>query len=697
MKVIAALAMLLLAFAARGAEESRTGELLFTETTTGRSFAAIQLRSEAHLEIAGLVARVTLKQRFRNDSEEWLEGVYVFPLPETAAVSDLQMEIGDRRISGEIHERVAARQVYERASRAGQKASLVEQQRPNMFTTRVANVGPGEEVLVQLQYVQQVRYWDGEFSVRLPMTVTPRYIPVMPLVEGMSEKHYSFAAGGGWARDTDQVPDARAISPPLNPVAATPAQPVNPIRVTAAINMGLPLAQVESVYHEIVLNRSAQQYSLQLASGTVSMDRDFLLRWQVASGQEPQVAAFREQLGGADYLMLMVLPPQRQAMEALPRELIFVIDTSGSMGGAPIQQARASLVFAVNQLRAGERFNIIEFNSSSRRLFPASVTASEHNVARAREFIRHLQAGGGTEMLPALQLALRQPDAATAGAVLLRQVVFITDGAVGNELALFKAIERDLGSSRLFTVGIGSAPNSWFMRKAAEQGRGVFTLVGDVGEVHAQMQVLFTSLSQPLVSDVELSWPSEVEYYPRRPGDLYRGEPLLIVARSDVELSGALEVGGKTAGVPWKKRIVLEGQGTQLTGAAHPGVAILWARRKIAELMDQKVMGRPDAEVRDAVLPVALAHRLVSPYTSFVAVEQRVSRLEGLAQQQHKVPNARPAGQAIQGFAYPNTATVARESLLLGAALLILAGLFWLSMRLEERYCRAPSASFKPV
>ena len=606
---------------------------------------AIQLEASVHFQVSGLINHVQLRQSFRNDSPDWVEGEYMFPLPDDAAVNRLRLVIGERVIIGEIKEKEAAQKIYQQAKLSGRKASLVEQRRPNMFSNKVANIAPGETITVELDYIQRVSYTDGEFSLRFPMTITPRYTP-----EGDA---------GVWQF--------------LNPTPATKANPIQPITITAELDMGLPLAAVDAPYHPLALTRQRQVYKIALADGSVPMHRDFVLHWKPQVGSEPQAALFHERLEGEDYALLMVLPPEPGASRSLSRELVFVIDTSGSMGGSSITQARASLAFALQQLTPLDRFNIIEFSNTARALFRASLDANDHNLVRAREFVRHLSAGGGTEMLSALSLALPLLAAEEeTDEERVRQVVFITDGAVGNELQLFREIEARIGSSRLFTVGIGSAPNSWFMRKAAQLGRGQFTFIGDVLEVQAQMEKLFSRLSQTLVADFRVDWPTAVETYPQQLPDLYPGEPLLIVARSDRSLADStVTVSGRSAGEDWHRSLVFTTPAKDQPG--HRGVATLWARSRIASLLDEKILGRDEAEVRAEVLPLALRHQLVSPYTSFVAVEQQPSRPENAELKKKPVPNLRPSGQSPQPFAYPRTATAGRLHLLYGTLMLGLA------------------------
>lgn len=615
------------------------GQEMRLQTGPAAYQSAVQLQAQVHFQISGLVAHVQLEQEFRNDSGSWVEAEYLFPLPEDAAVNRLELVIGERVIVGEIKEKQAAREIYQKAKASGRKAGLVEQRRPNMFSSKIANIAPAETIKVKLEYIQRISYSAGEFSLRFPMTLTPRY-----------------------QADAD-------VWHFQNPVVATAAAPIQPITITAELDMGLPLEAVTGTYHALSMTRQRQLYKLTLADGRVPMDRDFELRWRPQAGMEPQAALFQEVIDGEDYALLMVLPPGKidpSGQQAqLARELIFVIDTSGSMGGSSISQARASLAFALDQLRSGDSFNVIEFNNSARALFHTAVPVNDHNLAKAQEFVRHLDAGGGTEMLSALQLALPMD----VRSELLRQVVFITDGAVGNEVALFREIERRLGQSRLFTVGIGSAPNSWFMNKAAQAGRGRFTYIGDVLEVQEKMQALFSQLSQTMLVDFEIDWPAAVEMYPAKIPDLYPGEPILVSARAGVALADAtVTVRGRSAGKDWQRSLSFAAPGKQ-----HSGVATLWARQKIASLLDEKFMGRDNESVRDAVLPVALKHRLVSPYTSFVAVEQQISRPDEAGLKKQAVANLRPQGQSAQNYAWPRTATPAAVQMLSGLLALLVA------------------------
>lgn len=657
-----------------------SGHFLMRDEANDRYLPALVHASEVHFDISGMIATVSVQQTFRNDTDRYMEGVYVFPLPDNAAVRHMEMQLGDRLILGVIKEKVEANKIYQAAKKAGKKASLVEQQRPNLFTNRVANISPGEEITVRMEYVQAVEYRDGVFSLRFPMTITPRYMPGLPASEvekGEEREVLAVDNNLGWARPTDQVPDADKISPFLHRSAGADHTPLNPIKITAKLDMGMPLALVQSPYHEVALSRREGVYSIRLVNDVSEMDRDFVLNWRPVSGVAPKAALFTEKVGEEYYALLMVVPPDAQRMApSISREIIFVVDTSGSMGGTSIEQARSSVSKALGKLRPQDYFNIVEFNSHHRSLYRTPMPASRHHVKRAQEFVRQLDASGGTEMLPALRAVLSQPRDAALGEdkAVLRQVIFITDGAVGNETALLEELSSNLGDSRLFTVSIGSAPNSWFMRKAAQLGRGTHTHIGDLSHVGDKMAALFEQLAHPVAVEFQIDWAAPVDAWPRLLPDLYQGQLLSAVANFGPTMpKGEITVRGQVNGRAWSQRLQLGVSSGAEGGGGHSGVASVWARQKIAGLMDQKIAGREEESVRAEVLPLALMHRLLSPYTSFVAVEQVVSRPKGESAESKAVPNTRPRGQSPQSFAYPSTATTGPAKVWFGVLCLFFA------------------------
>jgi Ca-activated chloride channel family protein len=641
------------------------GRLLFKTNQPGRFFLAPTLKTDVRISVTGLIARATVSQEFLNPSlakDAWAEGIYVFPLPETAAVDHLRMKIGERIIEGQIKEKAEAKKVYEQAKQDGKRASLVEQERPNIFTTSVANIGPGERITVEIEYQETIRYDQGAFSLRFPMVVGPRYIPGTPVV--MEDQ----PPGNGWSLDTDRVPDASRITPP---VRHPNAGPVNPLSLNIDLAPGFPLGKLESPYHNIlsIAEPDGRQH-ITLREDTVPADRDFVLTWQPASGQAPTVSVFREQRGNDHYAFLMAMPPigSDHSPTAVARETIFVIDTSGSMSGTSIEQAKAALLLALNRLTAQDRFNVIQFNSVTHVLFSQAQPVKPETLRKALHYVDNLKANGGTEILPALKIALK----GSAPTSHLRQVIFLTDGQVGNEDELFEVIRTQLGTSRLFTIGIGSAPNSHFMRKAAEFGRGTFTHIGSTSEVQAQMDAIFRKLERPVLTDLRVDGINDqVEMFPPRIPDLYEGEPVVVVLKGRA-LPDTITIHGLTGASPWTTSITLK------NSEPREGLSVYWARQKIAALMDQQRYGQDEAAMKQAVLDVALGHHLVSKYSSLVAVDVTPVRPLDKALQTHAMKTTLPDGQDYQAiFGLPQTATSGQLQILLGLAALLAAWVTW--------------------
>ncbi len=581
------------------------------------------------------------------------------------------MKIGTRIIEGEIKEKRKAEKMYEQAKKEGKKASLLSQERPNIFTVALANIAPGEEIGVEIEFQQVVRFIDGIFSLRFPLVVGPRYIPGAPIRGGSEQGEVEFN-GSGWSFDTDQVVDASRITPP---VAADYEKPLNPVRFMVELAAGFPVARVESLYHGITVDDEQEGMQLIQFDGTVMADRDFVLEWEPEKQKIPQAAFFAESHGQNEYLLLMLTPPSADSLEeSPPRELIFVLDTSGSMAGSSIVQARAALVLAISRLDGHDRFNVIEFNSSARRLFSKAQIADTLHKNQAISFVNGLSGDGGTEIASALNLALD----AKGDHERIRQVIFLTDGSVGNESQLLSMIAARLGDSRLFTVGIGSAPNSYFMSRAATMGRGSFTYIGKSSEVQEKMMRLFKKLEYPAITDIGVKTVSgqPLELYPDPIPDLYQGEPLLVSMRLSGE-SDVVRISGRRGGRVWQQDINTK----QLIG--RPGIAALWARKKIRSLMDSLALAGDEKEVRGKVLATALAHHLLSRYTSLVAVEKKISRPADKDLQQSALKTNLPEGwQANKIFGgTARTATSASLQILLGLLLVVSALLLLLRSR----------------
>jgi Ca-activated chloride channel family protein len=608
-----------------GADAPERRQGLFLADKDGKSVPAPVFGATVELRVTGIIARTRVTQIFTNPSKEWLEGIYVFPLPADGAVDTLRMRVGDHVIQGIVQEKEEARQTYEAAQQQGVKAGLVEQQRADVFTTTVANIGPGETVEVAIE-LQQVVAWDRDrFRWRFPMVVAPA---------GQAPRGHGFR---------------------LPPVRRWGAPRINPFAFHADLDPGFPLASLESPSHAITLAKGKSfRYAVDLKKGTEPADADLVLEWVPAVGREPRGVFYSEEVDGERYDLLMVMPPDSPEVAALrlPRETNLIIDTSGSMEGSSIAQARQALLLALDKLQPTDWFNVIRFSSEASSVFPESVPASREALETARRFVSGLQADGGTTMLPALQIAFRKP----APAGLVPQVIFATDGEIQDQADIVQFLKTRLGSRRLFPVAIGSAPNSALLRQLAALGSGSFTQIAD-GKVAPAMAALFSQLQSPMLQRIEVLWGDPTaEAWPAQAPDLYLGEPLVITARSR-NGGGPVSVSGSRSGAAWQDSFPAAAK------LQHAGIDKLWARRKIQALTDSLQQGADAQEVRRAVTDLGLRHHLVTDSTSLVAVDESPRAPRGTRPVTRVVP-VNPPREAV-AEAMEDVITVTAESPLL--------------------------------
>jgi Ca-activated chloride channel family protein len=647
-----------------------TGQFLFQ--SDGSDFVtAPTVETRVRFDVTGVIARATVTQRFRNPMNVWVEGVYVFPLPESAAVDHLRMRVGQRVIEGQIREKEQARREFTRAAEEGKRASLVEQQRPNLFTSRVANLGPLEELEVEIEYQQSLDLEEGKVRLRFPLAITPRYMPSIDRSIRVAAS-VRFAENGTASESEDLGPftqgsDDSLLQPPFLP----PGVKSNPVSIELNLNAGFDVQSLESATHPIdVETRSNHSFRARLQGEHVPSDRDFEISWSPRPGVMPHSSITTEAGPDGHYSLVTLFPPsgERARSARIPREVTFVVDTSGSMEGVSMQQAKKALVLAIERLDPEDSFNVIEFNSTTSTLFPSPVPASPENRARALRFASSLKAQGGTEMLPALLAALSNAPGTTERPGVLKQVIFLTDGAVSNEDQLFQAIKSMLGRARLFTIGIGSAPNAYFMTKAAEFGRGTFTFISDVSAVEKQMTELYAKVESPVLSDIQISFDGipagSAEVWPARVPDLYLGEPLVVAARF-VEAPRSVRVAGLRDGERFETVVALN------TAEEGHGIGVLWARRKIQSLLDGVRAGDDPEPVRAQVVSLGLAHHLVTKHTSLVAVDVTTARSPEEPSETAIVPVSLPNGSTFGSL--PKSATPATLYLLQGLAAFVVA------------------------
>ncbi|HBY87018.1 MAG TPA: marine proteobacterial sortase target protein, partial [Colwellia sp.] len=485
---------------------------------------------KANIEINGLVAYAEIKQTFINPYNIALAGKYQFPLPENSAVKQLMIKMGDVEILGEIMEKKAAKDIYQKAKKQGRKASLVEQQRPNLFTNKIANIPAQSTVVVTLKFIMPVSFSQGKFNLRLPLALTDRYQPRSTSNSfnessghspGHSPEHSSERSPSNFTRDLTNVSanmstndSTKALPEPLK--TSTTRSPTTYIRSVArsqssiniVLNSGIPITSIVSDSHKIQLRELNNELNNELGSEQnayfitldkthVISNKTFDLTWQLIASNQPQISSFTQEISGDHYTLLTFFPPETAVAQVIARDIIFIIDTSGSMQGGSMQQAKASLQLALLQLNKNDSFNIIAFDNETELLFPVTHMASADNISTAQQFINNLSANGGTEMYRPLSNALMMKKDKAQSAKAIRQIVFITDGAVANEFELMQLLNNAQENFRLYTVGIGAAPNGYFMKKAAQFGRGSYVFIQNNREVQRKMSLFMTKISQP--------------------------------------------------------------------------------------------------------------------------------------------------------------------------------------------------------
>jgi Ca-activated chloride channel family protein len=645
---------------ARESLEAQSGSLYLKSSPDADAYEALRVATTMQAEITGNVARVHVTQKFSNDGNDWVEGLYVFPLSADAAVDELFMTVGERTIRGEIQEKAKAQATYGQARSEGRQASIVDQERPNMFTTAVANIAPSASVSIEITYLETIPYRDSRYTLRLPLAITPRYTPGA----GLEPAAPLAAANAAWvnaANGTSATPE-RVTAARQN------------VDITVELAAGFPLASVASLHHVVEVKDEMAGKMIHLAGNQIVADHDFELVWSPAVADDLATAAFAENVGGDTFTLVVLTPPNAPDEAIQPREVTFIIDTSGSMQGASIEQARTALQMGIDRLKYGDLFNIIRFASDCSGLFAVPQSVSESSRRLARQFISALRADGGTEMRVPLERAMSTP----RNAGYLQQIVFITDGSVSNEAELIALINLEIGAQRLFTVGIGAAPNSYFLEQAAGAGRGSYTFIAEREQVASRMQDLFHKLERPALVDLKVRWPDQLaaDMAAHMPGDIYAGDPLVILARLPGPPSGYLTLSGRIRGEDWVHQVRITRVGEQ------SGLSKLWARERIADMSRQFQMGSDRKQLRTSILELALKHHLVSEFTSLVAADAVVVRPPGSSGHVEQAPTSPPAVSywATTGFA--KTATPAGLLFVCGLLCIAFGGvLCWVRSR----------------
>lgn len=562
--------------------------------------------SKADIVIDGPIARVTVTQRYGNAGTRAINARYVFPGSTRAAVQGLTMKIGDRVVKAKIKEKGEAKKIFEAAKQEGKHAALLDQKRPNVFMMEVANILPGDDVELTLQYSELLVPDQGVYELVYPTVVGPRY-------------------GGDPVR---AAPDADWIA---NPYAKNDKEGGNPAGIETGIRVHvaspIPVSDLRSAQHKIVtrwLDDKAVDIDLDPAEQQAG-NRDFILRFRL-QGERINSGLMTYSWQGENYFLMMAQPPKRvDAAQVMKREYLFVVDVSGSMHGFPLDTSREVMRELLSSLRPNETFNILFFSGGSSVLSPEPLPATPENLQRAVDMMKSYDGGGGTELLPALQRAVampRTPDTA-------RSIVVVTDGYVSVEREAYDLIRENLNSTNLFTFGIGSSVNRYLIESMAKAGEGEPFVITDSKEAPGVGQRFRRYVDAPVLSNIMLEGKG-VELYDMEPSKIpvmLAERPIVIFGKYRNARPGAkLELAGATAQGEYRNSMPLAGEGSQDQAELLP---VLWARQRLMRLSD---MQGADVELHhDAIVDLGLRYSLLTKYTSFVAVDEVVVNKDGQA------------------------------------------------------------------
>jgi Ca-activated chloride channel family protein len=590
--------------------------------------------TDVKAEISGFLSRVVVTQDFENPFHEPIEAIYTFPLPQNAAVDAMTMTVGGRTVLGRIKRREEARAVYEAARSAGRVAGLLDQERPNIFTQSVANILPGEQVKITISYVETLRYEDGVYEFVFPMVVGPRYIPGAPVGK----------QGGGREPDTDRVPDASRITPHVAPKGTRAGHDIS---IEVALDAGVPIDALKTTLHEADIERPSDHSAIvRLKNKSEIPNRDFILKYDAAGRRiEDAVLAHRSDRGG--FFTLLLQPPERVIIDDVtPKELVFVLDTSGSMSGFPIEKAKETMKLALDGLYPQDTFNLITFSGDTNILFPEPVSATKENLRKAQEFLSSRSGSGGTEMMKAIRAALDPSDEKDH----IRIACFMTDGYVGNDLEIIGEVQKH-SNARVFSFGIGSSVNRFLLDKMAEHGRGEVEYVSLSDDGSAAARRFHERIRNPLLTDISVDWSGlpVTDVYPKRIPDLFSARPVVISGRYTAGGRGTIKLRGKMSGRDFVRDIPIDLPENE---PRHDVLATLWARTRVDDLMSQDYNGiqfvGPRPEVSEAITQLGIEYRLMTQFTSFVAVEE-MTVTDGGKPRRIEVPVDIPEGVSHDG------------------------------------------------
>lgn len=594
-------------------------------TSTG---AQVPLQGvEVSGELLGAHARVRVRQRYRNTGSKPVEAVYVFPLPSDATLTAFAMECAGRRVQGILQEREAAFRTYDDAVTAGHGAALLDQERPNVFTAQVGNLLPGEETLVDVEFLQAIQVEEGCVRWALPTLVAPRYIPGTP--KGDRTAH-------GSTDPTDRVPDADRMTPPVGDARYG-------LTLELLISLGREVV-VECPSHKLDVSPVEGGVRVKLSQPDVALDRDLVLGIRSPDTSTPLTTLVTHRKGEGPGTFALTVVPDLLGMASAPKrqEVVFVVDTSGSMGGASLPQAQGALRLCLRHLREGDRFNIISFSDTFRLFSPEPVTFTQKTLEQADHWVAALRANGGTELLQPLRAAVQAvPDGV---------VVLLTDGQVGNESEILNAVLAARKTTRLYSFGIGTNVSDVLLKDLARQTGGAVEFIHPGERIDDKVVAQFSRALAPRVTGVEVRFEGvEVsELAPAEPSQLVDGTPWSLFGRYTTPGTGRVVLKGRAGAETFSLTLPV----SLPAESDRPAVEKLWAAERIRAWQDAALVGRRAQSLKERIVQLALAHGLVTPYTSFVVVEERTGERRASGQPETRViPVHAPAGWALFGTA----------------------------------------------
>ncbi len=588
--------------------------------------------------ISGLVYEATVRQTYVNRHAQPLEATYIFPLPDRGAVGEFKMFVGRRQIEGVLKERGAARREYQQAIDSGHRASIVEEERPDTFTMRVGNVEPGEEITIEFTVTGPLVFADGEATFRFPLVVAPRYIPGSPLEGGN--------VGDGTATDTNAVPDASRISPPV----LLPGFP-SPISLSIDCELhdaGLAVRNVRSSLHAVTMSQGNGVHHLAIRPGE-RVNRDFIVRFDVAEDAVKTGATFtRDADDAGGTFMVTLVPPTEAKGDALPRDLVFVLDRSGSMDGWKMVAARRAIGRMLDTMTPKDRFQVIVFDNESTAFGTDLVEGSNRNRYRAIEDLSKIEARGGTEMAQPIFDGL----AMLAGGYQdrRRMLVLVTDGQVGNEEQIVAGVQQRQKNVSIFTVGIDQAVNAGFLNRLADVGGGRCELVESEDRLDAAMDRIHRTIDTPVLTELNVSLDGVIAlsnmFVPERMPDLFAGAPVQVFGRF------------RGTGTPVVHITASERDGSKFSATvkaretSDAATSAIWARQKVRALEDQYAKSSSPA-LSSEITQLSLKFGVLCRFTSWVAVDrdQKIEAAGDLRQVVQAVEQ--PAGWAAGGSPPP--------------------------------------------